>query len=124
MRTLEQQRAAYAWEKLRAPVKKEFVNLAKGAPALVMTNGLVQFLGFLLAKDEGHKRLANIVVGWLRKRGIVAGGQNGAGNNDVNDALERLLAGDARQYMRATEEALEILRWVRTLADARFKQNG
>jgi CRISPR-associated protein Cmr5 len=111
-RTLEQQRAEFAWGCV-ADVTGDYVNLAKGAPALVMGNGLMQALAFWQSKskEKYHARLREQVCRWLATRKLVSGGS-------YSTAMADLHSCDPAVYMRATEEALEILRWIRQLASA------
>ncbi len=53
MKTLDQIRAEYAWKCVQG-VDDKYKNLAKGLPALVMSNGLMQTLAFLQGKANGQ----------------------------------------------------------------------
>lgn len=118
--TMDQIRAQYAWERLgqgRRAGSREYRNLAKGMPALVMTNGLLQALAFLKSKGRPeHDWLFQDIVDWLAHSGV--GVLAGAGC-DWGQATESLTALDPAEYRRATEEALAILKWIRQFADAR-----
>jgi CRISPR-associated protein Cmr5 len=115
--SLDQQRAAYAWQKVQAlnpNIKKEFGTLAKGAPALIMNNGLMQTLAFYQdKKGEHHKALNQHIIGWLWER---------RPRRDVGVAptfeqtMAELLTADSQAYRKATEETLALLRWIRQLA--------
>jgi CRISPR-associated protein Cmr5 len=116
--SLDQQRAAYAWEmvqKCNPNYKKEYSNIAKGAPALIMNNGLMQTLAFYADKDKSekdnpHRALNKHIIGWLAPRFKV--------QNETFDAMMQFLHGDAssQQYRHATQEALALLRWIRQFA--------
>ena len=111
--SLDQERAAFAWTKVGDQPRKEYVKLAKGAPALVMSNGLMQTLAFYQSKSADHQQLLRHIIEWLAKRlspGFPA---------EFTGAMQRLHGADSDLYMRATEEALEILRWIRQFAAAR-----
>lgn len=113
--SLDQERAAYAWQRVGDKPDDKYVKLAKGAPALVMSNGLMQTLAFYQSKPGDHERLLGHIVGWLAKRlgpGFPA---------DFDGAMQKLHGADSDLYLRATEEALEILRWIRQFAAARAK---
>ncbi|RME84818.1 MAG: type III-B CRISPR module-associated protein Cmr5 [Zetaproteobacteria bacterium] len=113
MRTMDQQRAEYAWEHVRGRCAKDYANLAKSMPAMVMTNGLMPTLAFLEGKgDAHHRRLLSDVLGWLIQRQILES------EPDFRDAMEQLRKMSAREYQRATEETLAILKWIRHFADA------
>lgn len=116
-RSLDQERAAFAWKKVQDP-SKDFINLASGAPALIMSNGLMQTLAFY--KDKGkehHIKLLDAIIEWVGKREF-------EGIKTFSELLERLHSEKTTSdsYMRATEEALGILRWIRQFAKARGKE--
>lgn len=111
MQTLEQQRAAYAWEKVQN-CEINYTNLAKGAPALIMANGLMQSLAFYESKGKKHHiKLNKDIIGWLCKQKLVE-------SEEFNGAMERLYRTSPAECRRATQEALELLKWVRQFAPA------
>jgi CRISPR-associated protein Cmr5 len=122
-RSLDQQRADHAWQQVEKGAEKERVNLAKGAPALIMANGLMQALAFYQSKAlkgrAEHKWLLDAILGWLSGEGGVLSGAKG-----FKSAMERMHKGSSDLYMRATEEALAYLRWLRQLAAANEKKGG
>ena len=69
--TLEQLRAADAWQKAQG-CTKDYVNLAKGLPALIMNSGLMQVLAFLHEKgskpSQAHEKLGTHLRTWLHGR--------------------------------------------------------
>jgi CRISPR-associated protein Cmr5 len=117
-KSLEQQRAEYAWGRVRACPKDQverYATLAKGAPALVMGNGLMQALAFWQSRKEDHaKRLVEDVHGRL----VIACRSFLAGSKDFESLMPKLQQCTSEQYMLATEECLETLRWIRQFADA------
>ena len=111
MQTLEQQRAAYAWRQVKG-CDKNYTNLAKGAPALIMANGLMQSLAFYTSKGKDHhKRLNKHILGWLSQRGLIE-------SEYFEDAIKCLYDASPAKYRHATQEALELLKWVRQFAPA------
>ena len=72
--TLDQQRAADAWRCAQAQSQsKDYVNLAKGLPALIMNSGLLQVMAFLQEKGSKESQHHCSVVGsdmrsWLHRR--------------------------------------------------------
>lgn len=111
MRTHEQQRAEYAFGFVsNTPNKKAFSEAVVGAPVLVMSNGLMQALAFYRAKEKDYGEVLEAV---LRPLGVVLG--CGASFEAVMPALQRC---EPEQYMQATEEALETLKWLRHFAKA------
>ena len=116
MRTLEQERAKFAWEKVQGQ-SEDYRNLVKGLPAMIMTNGLMQTLAFLEAKGKDHhKNLVKHIVEWMNERKIIDQG------NDFGKVMNRLYGCSSHEYQRITEEVLAFLRWLRQLADAAIKK--
>ncbi|BBA36062.1 CRISPR-associated Cmr5 family protein [Methylocaldum marinum] len=111
MQTLEQQRAAFAWEKVQR-CTSDYKNLAKGAPALIMNNGLMQALAFYQSKGkEHHLSLNRHLCEWLRQRAIV-------GDASFAGTMAELHQAGSARYRLATEEALAVLKWIRQFAAA------
>jgi CRISPR-associated protein Cmr5 len=121
--TLDQQRAQFAWDSVTQARKEirefsEYKNLAKGAPALIMGNGLMPAIAFYESKKKPHTLfLQNSVLAWLAIRFKDERAFQPLPSN-FNTAMERLLKADAGFYMRATDEALAMLKWLRQFADA------
>lgn len=112
--TTEQKRAAHAWGKASEGVathKKDYVNDAKGLPALIMNSGLMQVMAFLYGKGGRHQVLADHLLDWLHvQRGTPRAFQ---------EFMQHLAAmEDARQFQAITTEALAWLKWLRQLAPA------
>jgi len=139
MRTLDQIRAEFAWkrisehaatllaeaqrqdekkaEKQAAKEFEKYAKLAKGVPALVMSNGLLQTLAFLEAKGQKnpeHARLLEDIRSWLVGRDALV---LPAQTHNFQQAMTALVGMDTLSYQRATEETQAILRWIRQLAD-------
>ncbi len=118
MQTLDQERAAFAWQKVAEAKTKlgdkrkfdNYTNLAKSAPALIMGNGLMATLAFFQQKSEESRVLNGAICGWLVKSTAFIMG------SEYATVMEGLHGADAAQYLHATEEALEILRWIRQFA--------
>ncbi len=113
MQTMEQRRAKYAWDKAKGQ-SKEYRNLVKSTPAMIMTNGLMQTLAFLKGKGkEQHTALLSHIVGWLHHTDV-----NLLEAEAFDAVMTELSKMDSIRYQRATEEAMAMLRWLRHLADA------
>ena len=111
MATLEQERAAFAWEHVQG-CSRDYMNLAKGAPALIMNNGLMQTLAFYASKGKPqHKTLNQHLLRWLHKRGLVKAAT-------FAEAMSSLHKADSADYRRTTEEAMALLKWIRQFAAA------
>ena len=109
--SLDQQRAAYAWKKVQG-ANEEYGKLAKGAPALIMNNGLMQTLAFYQDKAKPHHiDLNKHLIDWLT---IYFDQQNKT--IAFETMMECLLKIDSKKYRQATEETLALLRWIRQFA--------
>ena len=121
--TLDQQRAAYAWDAVKRaqvalPKFGEFKNLAKGSPALIMGNGLMPALAFYASrKKDPATCLAEAINGWLARRFMADAAFNPMPKS-FPEVMERLLRAPAAFYMQATDESLAMLKWLRQFADA------
>jgi len=115
MLTLEQQRARDAWDK-SADCSKEYMNLAKGLPALIMNSGLMQVMAFLEQKDKHHKQLAEHLRDWLHQRKKLPA--------DFKGCMDALLEAEPRQFQEIITEAMAWLRWMRQMAAARHARKG
>ena len=110
--TPDQRRAKYAWEKVKTHCESrndfdQYANLAKGAPALIMSNGLMQALAYIYSRKEAEKKaLAEDLCEWLSKAMKVKSEKF----PDIMTALQTMPVSD---YMRATDETLQVLRWLR-----------
>jgi CRISPR-associated protein Cmr5 len=114
--TLEQKRAADAWkcaEEGIAIYGKDYVNDAKGLPALIMNSGLMQVMAFLHDKGDRHEVLAQHLRSWLGRQ---------CGVPTAFDAFMQHLftMNDARRFQAITTEAFAWLKWLRQMAAARL----
>lgn len=111
--TLDQQRAAFAWTRAQANARlgKEYRNLCKGAPALIMGNGLMPALAFWKSRGKKHAdALVDDLLGWFNQRWDMP--------NNFAQVMTGLQQAPSATYMQATDEALEFLKWLRQFADA------
>jgi len=123
LRTLEQERAKYAWDCVQEAKEKSFAgdyrSIALKAPSLILTNGLGQTLAFLKAKGKGepgneHEVLYQHLEGWLQKQlGI---------NGNLLDWLVNTAT--SQQYRLATMEALALLQWLKRFAEAELPKGS
>jgi len=115
--SLDQKRASYAWSCVKG-VTKDYEDLAKAAPSLIMSNGLMQTLAFLKSKGkEHHNDLLKHILGWLVKSEAACTFLSGSEFEKVMDDLTNKASSE--QYLHATREALAILKWIRHLAAAK-----
>jgi CRISPR-associated protein Cmr5 len=114
--TLDQQRAAYAWKVVQG-CSKEYQNLAKGAGALIMSSGLMATLAYYEDKSKNskgeydprkkhHKDLLNHILNWILDK------------NDFSVAMNTFHSFKSNDYRAATQEVLDLLRWIRQFASA------
>ena len=119
--TLDQKRAALAWGYAKASMQqygKEYKGLAKGAPALIMNSGLMPTLAFYSSKGRAAQQLLDDLIRGLSQR--LAGQELKAGQGGLlfPKFMEMLQRGESREYLRYTDEALELLKWIRQFVDA------
>ncbi|MGC8917613.1 MAG: type III-B CRISPR module-associated protein Cmr5 [Thermoanaerobaculum sp.] len=119
--SLDQKRAGFAWEKVNgvhSGVLEKYANLAKGAPSLIMGNGLMQTLAFYKSKNEKHhEELLRHVLEWLSHKESPC--HSFIPESDFRKAMDALSRCESSQYIQATHEALAILKWIRQFASAR-----
>lgn len=124
--TLDQQRAALAWQYATVGMKlhgKEYKGLAKGAPALIMNSGLMSTLAFYNGKGKPAQHLQDDLIRGLSQRLNGQALHAGQGNALFPKFMEMLQKGESRDYLRTTDEALELLKWIRQFVDA-VESNG
>lgn len=116
VRTLEQQRAAHAWQQVqegkRRAKQKELKSLARSAPASIQSNGLGQTVAFWKAKNEDHHAaLYAALEGWLKDQ------------LKFSKPLLEWIATEATstQYRHATAEAMAYLNWYKRFAEAELE---
>jgi len=120
MPDLEQERAAVAWKAAEEAPNKDYENLAKAAPALIMGNGLMQTLAYFQGKGKDHHIVLNRqLLNWLCKRFKGRKGFPAETEKDkFGPVMKALYEADSVDYRQATEEALALLKWIRQFAPA------
>lgn len=119
--TLDQKRATLAWQYAAAGVAqygKEYKGLAKGAPALIMSSGLMPTLAFYKGKSNAAQQLLDDLIRGLSQRLAGQELKAGQGGQLFPKFMEVLQKGESRDYLRYTDEALELLKWIRQFVDA------
>lgn len=114
----EQRRAQHAWNKAREGVRefsKDYVNGAKGLPALIMNSGLMQVMAFLHGKGGRHAMLGEHLRDWLHHQCGTP-----AEFGFCMDYLAQLE--DTRRFQALTAEAFAWLKWLRQVAPACLKE--
>ena len=129
--TLDQQRAKYAWEKSEEAAKVDidkYTNLAKSVPSLIMNSGLMQTLAFLQSKiDKKYPQYEILLIQMCKWLGRTLGGTQITNTGrfppqeaaDFPNVMTALYNSPSGFYMRATDEAMALLRWISQFADAR-----
>lgn len=120
MQTLDQKRAAFAWEAARDGMQKHgdaYKRLAKGAPSLIMNSGLMPTLAFYASKKEAHGTLLDDMCDWFGQR-FVGRQEYPPAPNDFAGVMNKLQVSSSAFYLEATDEALEILKWIRQFVGA------
>ena len=129
--TLDQQRAALAWqyatygmkqrdEKLR----KEYKGLAEGAPALIMNSGLMPTLAFYADKgfDKKTRQLDPSKPPSMLLQHLLAGLSErlrpSPQPKDFDAFMKLFQEMSGASYLRYTDEALELLKWLRQFVKA------
>ena len=137
--SLDQKRAAYAWtcvtvahEELGKDYEK-FVSLVKSAPALIMNNGLMQFLAFCRSKldddkpdkEKRYRLLLLAMLAWLadaeRAAAIMRSFRNieSETQRQLYQRMMTLLSNAKSSNFRLkSQEALELSKWLKQQADA------
>lgn len=117
--TTEQKRAQHAWRKAQEGIRqhdKDYVNDAKGLPALIMNSGLMQVMAFLHGKGGRHDVLGQHLRDWLHEQ---------CGTPLEFEGFMRQLVEmeDPRRFQALTAEAFAWLRWLRQMAPACNKES-
>lgn len=119
--TLDQQRAALAWGYAASSMAQhgnDYKNLAKGAPALIMNSGLMPTLAFYNGKGGAHRQLLDDLIRGISQRLHGKALVSGQGSQLFSGFMQALQKCESRDYLRATDEALELLKWIRQFVDA------
>lgn len=114
--SLEQKRAGQAWDCVKEvksrKYEKDYLSLARSAPADIQANGLGQTLAFWRAKkkDEDKALLYQHVAAWVKIQ---------VQFTQPSDLLEWIMKqAETDEYRRATTEAIAFLSWVKRFAEA------
>ncbi|MDD3652265.1 type III-B CRISPR module-associated protein Cmr5 [Immundisolibacter sp.] len=117
MATLEQLRAQDAWTKAADGIAlhgRDYVNDAKGLPALIMNSGLMQVMAYLEDKGGRHHTLAQHLRLWLQGRF-----PQQFPSADFAAFMQALMQAAPADYQAITAEAFAWLKWLRQMAAAR-----
>lgn len=118
MTTKEQQRSAFALRRIQDfggnRVSKTDANFIVGVPNMILANGIAQTMAFFLSKQEERAaRVFTILKDWLSQEiGTLSGT---ADNRGFLGQFSDLGQSD---YLRAQDEALSLLQWLKRYARA------
>mgnify|MGYP001773089728 CR=1 FL=1 len=134
MKTLEQERASYAFDIVRKvkgrPYEKEFASLVSKLPTLILSNGFGNTLAFLYSKSKIHHLIAiGVIANWLLNKSdlkIVYGrfqedffDDTHKVKESIEDVLNSLVINaNIDQYTFVAEEALRLLNWLKRFSEA------
>ncbi|MEX8511842.1 MAG: type III-B CRISPR module-associated protein Cmr5 [Leptothrix ochracea] len=118
--TLDQKRAALAWGYASAGIQahgKSYKGLAKGASMLIMNSGLMPTLAFYNGKSKREPTpeaclLNDLMAGLVQRLNPTPTPRDFAGFMNFLQKMESC------DYLRYTDEALELLKWLRQFVDA------
>lgn len=120
MRTQDQERAEYAYEKVRSvPSDKQgkFKTLALKFPAMVLQCGLLQTLAFYQKQKESEAYKA--ITDWLIKKNIPP--ETSQASQASEDFLERVYRAEVANYRLAGQEALAYGSWLKRATEVLLK---
>lgn len=117
-RTLEQKRAAQAWDCIDKLAKSneyrnKYGTLARKIPSLIQTNGLGQTLAFLRSKvdQKAHQDIYKHLSAWVMCQ---------LGQKEQKDKLlEWIITQPSSTYRRAATEAMAFAHWLKRFAEAK-----
>lgn len=136
-KTMEQTRARFALEFINSrknektdetDEKDRLATLIQKAPVQILQNGLGQVLAFLLADNGGKKdndikasgRLYDKLQEWLC--GELSENRPCRVYPVSGNLIDQLTEGDRFAYLRAQEETLALLNWMKKFAEAWLKE--
>lgn len=124
-KTLEQERAKDALNKVKALLKQaeadkakadsndKYASYVKSLPATILMNGLGQAAATLMASTASeHKLLYRHLQGWLCRNDSAAPYQG------ADDLLDAITVNSRESFIRAQAEALSWLTWLKKFAAA------
>ncbi|WP_290901640.1 type III-B CRISPR module-associated protein Cmr5 [Ferroglobus sp.] len=119
MKTLEQERAKFAYEKVKSvkgrDFEEDYAKYVKNAPAMILTNGLGNTLAYYRSKKrEAYTKLYEHFGEWLQERGYC---------KKDEDVLEWITKTDSLIVFQATQEVLALLNWMTKFARAELKES-
>lgn len=125
LRTLDQQRAAFAWKKVSVlgAGLGDYLSLVRQLPAMVQTNGLGQTLAFLLIQNGAKYRLYEHLQDWLCVEApypVYLAPEPAPGQTQEQDLrlIRKLTTGDSLKLRHATLEVQALALWLKRFSEA------
>ena len=124
--TIEQRRAAHAWQRVEAaaltPAFSEYKRLLQGLPVALHTAGLGQTVAFYLAKGQNddakpHTRVLADLARWLLA-------DRAEGARTPRALMQAIQGGDSQAYRRLLAETHAYLAWLKRFAAAHPQANA
>lgn len=124
MRSLEQERAKFAWERI-AEVKqldggkqKDYRSYVRRLPSIILMSGLSNALAFYKSKKGMHLEVYKHLNKWFHSEACPM-----AEEVEKEDLLTWLIEeADSLQAFRATEETLFLLGWLKKFAESELEE--
>ncbi|NOX36048.1 MAG: type III-B CRISPR module-associated protein Cmr5 [Calditrichaeota bacterium] len=111
IRTLENNRAKFAFEMVRAVKEKkdEYKSWSKKIPVLIKSNGLGQTLAFMKSRNKPETNLMlEQIKNWLIRKNEIQPNE---------DVIKKITEIDSSIYRRWSRETIALFNWVRRFAD-------
>ena len=132
IRTLEQKRAKFCLEFIRKfendeQRKEKLRTLIQKSPVFILQNGLGQLLAYLLADNAGekgeHQKASGILYCHLQEWLCGEKGEDNCPCRIYRDGelIKQVIAGNRKDYIRAQEECLALLNWLKKFAETWLK---
>ena len=123
-RTLEQQRAGDAYQKVKHLTakpeewQKKYASYVKGLPATILANGLGQAAASLMAAAKGNRDDAHMVLYSHLQEWLCRQDDNRAPYTGAHDLMGGITGEGRDKYIHAQAEAMEWLSWLKKFAAA------
>ncbi len=119
MKTLNQERAAYALEKVLVITAEGFKSFSAGAAPLILQNGLGQMMAFWAHKGKDsqnskHMIMLTIIREWLNKKDILK-------STDLISFIKNISSCEQNVYLKAQKESLALIDWIKRYSGAFLK---
>lgn len=118
LKTLDQQRAVFAWDKVEAlrGGLKDYLPLVRNLPSMLQTNGLGQTLAFLMGEEGAKKKLYLHLQEWLCMTAPYPVYQSPPGKEA--HLMRSLAHGSSLTLRHATLEVQALSIWLKRFAEA------